>query len=76
MFETLRVSNINSNYYDNIDERYTTSNDLTSAGASARLARLDVGRAVLRGDAIEVAGAFSPRRLPALRALPGAPVRR
>ncbi len=41
-----------------------------SAGASARLARLDVGRAVLRGDVIEVAGAFSPRRLPALRALP------
>ena len=29
MFKTLRVSNINSNYYDNTDERYTTSNDLT-----------------------------------------------
>ena len=41
-----------------------------SAGASARLARVDVGRAVLRGDVIEVAGAFSPRRLPASRALP------
>lgn len=41
-----------------------------SAGASARRERLDVGRAVLRDDVIEVAGAFSPRRLPALRALP------
>lgn len=41
-----------------------------SADASARLARLDVGRAVLRGAVIEVVGAFSPRRLPALRALP------
>ena len=42
MFKTLRVSNINSNYYDNIDERYTTSNDLTVAarpGAYARACR-------------------------------------
>ncbi len=30
MFKTLRVSNINSNYYDKTDERYTTSNDLTT----------------------------------------------
>ncbi|MDX6721518.1 MAG: hypothetical protein QOJ63_3772, partial [Solirubrobacteraceae bacterium] len=29
LFKTLRVSNSNSNYYDNTDERYTTSNDLT-----------------------------------------------
>ena len=35
MFKTLRVSNINSNYYDNTDERYTTSNDLTLAAADA-----------------------------------------
>jgi len=33
MFKTLRVSNINSNYYDNTDERYTTSNDLTARRA-------------------------------------------
>ncbi|MGI8731112.1 MAG: hypothetical protein ACR2LK_14210 [Solirubrobacteraceae bacterium] len=38
--------------------------------AAARLARADVGRAVLRGDAVEIAGAYSERRLPALRALP------
>ena len=38
--------------------------------AAARLARLDVGRGVLRGDAIEIAGPYSERRLPALRALP------
>ena len=30
LFKTLRVSNSNSNYYDNTDERYTTSYDLTS----------------------------------------------
>ena len=29
MFKTLRVSNINSNYYNKTDERYTTSDDLT-----------------------------------------------
>jgi hypothetical protein len=42
LFKTLRVSNSNSNYYDNTDERYTTSNDLTRliadrAYAGARL---------------------------------------
>lgn len=38
--------------------------------AAARLSRLDVGRGVLRGGAIEIAGPYSERRLPALRALP------
>ena len=38
--------------------------------AAARLARLDVGRGVLRRGAIEIAGPYSERRLPALRALP------
>ena len=37
MFKTLRVSNINSNYYDNIDERYTTSNDLTEGAPQWRI---------------------------------------
>src|SRR5436190_2947634 len=41
-----------------------------SDGANARLARLDVERACLGGDVIEIAGAFSPRRVPALRTLP------
>ena len=41
-----------------------------SDSANARLARLDIGRAYLRGDVIEIAGAFDPRRLPAVRALP------
>lgn len=41
-----------------------------SDAAAARLARADVGRATLRGDAIEIAGPYSERRLPALRALP------
>ena len=41
-----------------------------SDSASARLARSDVGRAILRGDVIEITGPYSPRRLPALRALP------
>ena len=38
--------------------------------AAARLSRLDVGRGVLRRGAIEIAGPYSERRLPALRALP------
>jgi hypothetical protein len=38
--------------------------------AAARLSRLDVGRGVLRHNAIEIAGPYSERRLPALRALP------
>ena len=38
--------------------------------AAARFSRLDVGRGVLRGGAIEIAGPYSERRLPALRALP------
>ena len=38
--------------------------------ADQRLARLDIGRAMLRGRRIEIAGPYSPRRLPALRALP------
>jgi hypothetical protein len=42
----------------------------TSEKAAARLARIDVGRAVLHGRAIEIAGPYSDRRLPALRALP------
>ncbi len=41
-----------------------------SDSASARLARADIGRAILRGDVIEITGPYSPRRLPALRALP------
>lgn len=41
-----------------------------SEAAGARLARVDVGRAVLREGVIEIAGPYSPRRLPALRALP------
>ena len=41
-----------------------------SDSASARLARSNVGRAILRGDVIEITGPYSPRRLPALRALP------
>lgn len=42
----------------------------TTEAASARLARADVGCAVLREGVIEIAGPYSPRRLPALRALP------
>jgi hypothetical protein len=42
MFNTLRVSNINSNYYDNTDERYTTSNDLTFAVPDAPLPEPEV----------------------------------
>jgi len=38
LFKTLRVSNSNSNYYDNTDERYTTSDDLTSTARCACLA--------------------------------------
>lgn len=41
-----------------------------SDSASARLARADVGRVILRGDAVEISGPYNPRRLPALRALP------
>jgi hypothetical protein len=41
-----------------------------SQTARARLMRADVGRAILRGDSIEIAGPYSERRLPALRALP------
>jgi len=41
-----------------------------TARADARLARVDVGRAMLRAGAIEIAGPYSERRLPALRALP------
>ena len=41
-----------------------------SEAAAARLARVDTGRAILRGSAIEIAGSYSERRLPALRALP------
>ena len=41
-----------------------------SRRASARLARVDVGRAVLHGDVIEITGRYRQRRLPALRALP------
>lgn len=41
-----------------------------SVAAGARLAGADVGRAVLRGSAIEIMGPYSERRLPALRALP------
>ena len=49
MFKTLRVSNINSNYYDNTDERYTTSNDLTTPASreefDAVVGRLRAGEA-------------------------------
>lgn len=41
-----------------------------SDSASARLARADIGRAILRDNAIEITGPYSPRRLPTLRALP------
>ena len=41
-----------------------------SDAAAARLARVDTGRATLRGGAVEIAGPYSERRLPALRALP------
>jgi hypothetical protein len=41
-----------------------------SETADARLARMDIGRATLRDGAIEIAGPYSERRLPALRALP------
>ena len=41
-----------------------------SSSASARLARVGLGRAILRDDAIEITGPYSQRRLPALRALP------
>ena len=43
--------------------------DVTEA-AAARFSRLDVGRGVLRRGLIEIAGPYSERRLPALRALP------
>lgn len=41
-----------------------------SPAARARLSRADIGRAMLRGSAIEIAGPYSKNRLPALRALP------
>jgi len=41
-----------------------------SRTAAARLSRVDVGRAMLRAGVIEIAGPYSERRLPALRALP------
>jgi hypothetical protein len=41
-----------------------------SDAAAARLARVDTGRATLRCGAVEIAGSYSERRLPALRALP------
>jgi hypothetical protein len=41
-----------------------------SSSASARLARVGLGRAILRDNAIEITGPYSQRRLPALRALP------
>jgi len=41
-----------------------------SETAAARLTRVDIGRAMLRDGAIEIAGPYSERRLPALRALP------
>ena len=43
--------------------------DITEPAAT-RLSRLDVGRGALRRGAIEIAGPYSERRLPALRALP------
>jgi len=41
-----------------------------SETAGARLTRVDIGRAMLRDGAIEIAGPYSERLLPALRALP------
>jgi len=41
-----------------------------SETAGARLTRVDIGRAMLRDGTIEIAGPYSERRLPALRALP------
>ena len=41
-----------------------------SEEAGARLARVDVGRAMLCNGVIEIVGPYSERRLPALRALP------
>lgn len=41
-----------------------------SEAAAARLARVDTGCAILRASAVEIAGPYSERRLPALRALP------
>lgn len=41
-----------------------------SEAAAARLTRVETGRATLRGGAVEIAGPYSERRLPALRALP------
>lgn len=38
--------------------------------ASARLSSADVGRAILRDNAIEITGPYSPRRLSAVRSLP------
>lgn len=38
--------------------------------ASVRLARIDVGRAMLRDGVIEIVGSYSLRRLPGLRGLP------
>jgi hypothetical protein len=35
-----------------------------SSQASARLARADIGRAVLRGDIVEITGPYSQRRCP------------
>lgn len=41
-----------------------------SERANRRLARVDVGRVMLRDGVIEIAGPYSKRRMPALRALP------
>ncbi|MFP5364640.1 MAG: hypothetical protein ACLGI5_18130 [Thermoleophilia bacterium] len=41
-----------------------------SDDAGARMARVDVGRAMLRDGVIEIRGPYSERRLPSLRALP------
>ena len=38
--------------------------------ANARFARAGIGRAIVRGNAIEISGPYSRRRLPALRSLP------
>jgi hypothetical protein len=54
MFKTLRVSNINSNYYDNTDERYTTSHDLTGQGPGQDL--------TWRGLGAPLAGRAGPRQ--------------
>ena len=56
LFKTLRVSNSNSNYYDNIDERYTTSYDLTmgASGGRPRSAHRSTSRAPLRGGIVGV----------------------